>query len=582
MVAFRKVLPVLALVVMMAAVASAQSSTFSCQANSGVPPILRAEGLAEPVGDLTLDCKGGPEGSTTPMFVNVQIFLTTNITSNVLGSNVEAALLIDDPAPAAQCLGPSPNTALVTTGSNSGGSGCTANMWLGQQVAGSTNSVIWKGIPVIPPGSVGNRIIRITNVRANATGVPTGSFIPGTVNEYISITGSTSISVGNQPQLVGYVQESLKVTVGSASAKQCSDTSKTVNITFEEIFPSAFRKKIETDSSAIPAEIEQSTVGFNYTTESIFTNQTLVPGMSTAGKANQGTRFIVKVSNVQNGVGVSVPSWVTPSSSALNIVYVPGAASDGSGGTVDLTISGSKSISLSGGAGYAVYEVVGEGNGMNGLAEDQVFTVPVTFSWTTNIGSGVPGLGTNQMAGGYGPISSTTTMSSTAPEPRFKEKFTSGDALTITACRTILLFPFLTNQIGFDSGIVIANTSSDPLSNSSKRQQQGACTLYYYGGTTGGGAAPSAQTTQVIPTGQQLVFTLSGGGNYGAPGAPGFQGYMFAICDFQYAHGYAFVTKMGAVDIAHGYLALVVPDRTREAQAFSFQADYNQGEQLGY
>jgi hypothetical protein len=576
MVAFRKVLPVLALVVMMASLASAQ--TFSCQANAGVPPILRSEGLAEPVGDLVLNCTGGPDGVTTPTYVNVQIFLSTNVTSNVLGGNLEAVLLIDDPAPAAQCLG----TPLSVTGANSVGT-CAANLWLGEPVTGSSNSVIWKGIPIIPPGSVGTRIIRITNVRANANGVPTGSFIPGTVNEYIAITGSTSISVGNQPQLVGYVQDSMTVTVGSAQAKQCSETSKDVNITFTEIIATAFRKKIETDNSESLVEVEQSTVGYNYLTESIFTNQTLVPGLGTAGKANQGTRFIVRFKNVQNGVAVSVPS--VAESFSLKLYYVAGAASDGSGGTVDRTISGLKSISLASGAGYAVYEVVGTGAGTNGLSETQSFAVGVRYSWTTNIGSGVPGLGVGQMSGGYGPspIIATNTASATAPEPRFKEKFTEGDALTITACRTILLWPYITNQIGFDTGIVVSNTSSDPLGSNSQRQQQGACTLYFYGSTTGGGAAPSAQTTQVIPTGQQLTFTLSGGGTYGAPGAPGFQGYMFAICDFQYAHGYAFVTKMGAVDIAHGYLALVVPDRTtRDAKAFSMDAATNQGEQLGY
>jgi hypothetical protein len=229
-----------------------------------------------------------------------------------------------------------------------------------------------------------------------------------------------------------------------------------------------------------------------------------------------------------------------------------------------------------------VYEVVGTGNAVNGLVETQAFTIPITYSWTPNTGSGIPGLGASQVSGSYGPISTTTTMSSAAPEPRFKEKLVESDALVISACRTILLFPYITNQIGFDTGIVIANTSSDPLSGNSARQQQGACTLYYYGGTTGGGAAPSAQTTDIIPTGQQLAFTLSGGGNYAAPGAPGFQGYMFALCNFQFAHGYAFVTKMGAVDIAHGYLALVVPDRARFAQAFPRGALLNEGEQLGY
>jgi len=83
MVAFRKVLPVLALVVMMATVASA--ATFQCNANAGVPPLVRSEGLAEPVGDLTLNCTGG-EDNAPATFVNVQIFLSTNITATSLGA----------------------------------------------------------------------------------------------------------------------------------------------------------------------------------------------------------------------------------------------------------------------------------------------------------------------------------------------------------------------------------------------------------------------------------------------------------------------------------------------------------------
>lgn len=575
MVAFRKVLPVLVLVVMMAAVASAANSTFQCNANAGVPPLVRSEGLAEPVGDLTLNCTGG-EDNAAATFVNVQIFLSTNITSNILGSVTEAILMIDDPQPAAQCLHDSPNTPTNQFGTSPTTS-CIANMFRGQTVSGSPNSIIWRGVPIIPPGSVGTRILRVTNIRANATGVPTGSFVPGTITEYISITGSTTVPVANQPQMVAFVQDSLDVTIGGTTGKQCTGTSATASIKFSEKFPSAFRKQIETDDYLVP--IEQSSPGLNYVTESIFTNETGVPGLGKAGKANQGTRFIVKFKNVQNGVSVSVPDRV--SSGVLRLQYVSGAASDGSGGTASTTNS-SQAVSLSSGAGYVVYEVVGTGYGVNGLVEDQAFSVSLTYSWTPNIGSGIPGLGSSQVSGNYGPISATTTMSATAPEPRFKEKWVEGDALVISACRTILLWPYITNQIGFDTGIVISNTSSDPLSGNSARQQQGACTLYYYGGTTGGGAAPSAQTTQVIPTGQQMTFTLSGGGTYGAPGAPGFQGYMFAICDFQFAHGYAFVTKMGAVDIAHGYLALVVPDRTRLAQAFSLDAATNNGEQLGY
>ncbi|MCE5311053.1 MAG: hypothetical protein LLG20_25730, partial [Acidobacteriales bacterium] len=582
-VAFRKVLPVLALVVMMAAVASAQNATFQCAANAGVPPLIRAEGLAEPVGDLTLNCTGGDPNQV--YYVNVQIFLSTNVTSNILakdGAVSEALLMIDDPQPGNQCLG-----LPLSQDSNTAGCGVgKANIWEGEKVSSSPNSVLWRGIPIVPSGTQ-TRVIRIANIRANATGVPSGSYVPGTITEYISITGATSVPVANQPQTVAFVQQSLAVSISGASGKQCTKPGEkdVAKITFTENFPSAFRKVIETDNSLVA--VEQNIPGYNYVTESMFTNSAVFAGV---GVANQGTRFIVKFTNVQNGVTVSVPEVVVSGGSStpsLNAYLVTGnVKADGSGGSPinpAADADSTEAVSISGGAGFAVYEVVGTGNGKNGLIDTDKFAITVTFDWPIDaVGENKPALGTSQIAGGYGPISTVTQMDWAAPEPRFKESFTQGDMLTISACRTILLFPFITNQVGFDTGIVIANTSSDPLAGNTGRQQQGACTMYYYGTTSGGGAAPAAQTSQVVPTGAQLVFTLSGGGNLGATGAPGFQGYMFALCNFQFAHGYAFVTKMGAVDIAHGYLALVVPDRTRVAQAFSNVAAVNDGEQLGY
>ena len=63
--------------------AQTQNAAFACTANAGVPPIVRAEGIAELVGDLILNCTGGtftPGGLPIPQS-NVQIFLNTNVTS---------------------------------------------------------------------------------------------------------------------------------------------------------------------------------------------------------------------------------------------------------------------------------------------------------------------------------------------------------------------------------------------------------------------------------------------------------------------------------------------------------------------
>jgi hypothetical protein len=60
--------------------------------------------------------------------------------------------------------------------------------------------------------------------------------------------------------------------------------------------------------------------------------------------------------------------------------------------------------------------------------------------------------------------------------------------LNINLCTTALLFPYITTSFlvpgesGFDTGISIANTTSDPFGTTT---QAGTCTLYWYGGPPG-------------------------------------------------------------------------------------------------
>jgi hypothetical protein len=56
----RKLLLALTVILVATITASAQTvPAFQCTANAAVPPTLRAEGLAELVGDLVLNCTGG-------------------------------------------------------------------------------------------------------------------------------------------------------------------------------------------------------------------------------------------------------------------------------------------------------------------------------------------------------------------------------------------------------------------------------------------------------------------------------------------------------------------------------------------
>lgn len=121
---------------------------------------------------------------------------------------------------------------------------------------------------------------------------------------------------------------------------------------------------------------------------------------------------------------------------------------------------------------------------------------------------------------------------------------------------TRLLFPFVTNQGGFDTGISIANTTADPFGT---KPQSGICTLNFYGNTSGGGAAPVTQKSTTVIAGSTLVLSLSSGGTNDLKGASGFQGYIIAECNFPLAHGYYFISDIGAQKLATGGLAIILP-----------------------
>jgi hypothetical protein len=68
------------------------------------------------------------------------------------------------------------------------------------------------------------------------------------------------------------------------------------------------------------------------------------------------------------------------------------------------------------------------------------------------------------------------------------------------------------------------------------------------------------QTSAVIGPGEQLVFTMFGGGSQRLilP-LPGFTGYMIAECNFPRARGFAFLSDLGAEKVAAGYVAEILP-----------------------
>jgi hypothetical protein len=628
MLAFRKLFLALVLVTLTVAVSNAQIvPAFQCIANAGVPPIVRAEGIAELIGDLVLNCNNGTptaDGLIVPK-VNVQIFLNTNVTSKLLdaSSGSEALLMIDEPgatpSPATDQLicghlslcdvrGFATNPSLVYRPHTEVIARTPVNMWQGRQQG--ANSLVWLGVSIDAPGTTTTRIIRVTNVRANANQLGTSStLVPTQIVMFVSITGSTSVPVNNPQQTVAWIQQGLtfgmrRMADDSSSARsltQCSShngdlygdstntgSCPTMRLRFTEMFATAWKTRFSGNGQLAGPDQNQPGSIYNSSEMGFFTNSntgwgTLAGiGQTSSGAANQGTRLRVAFNNVPAGVRifVSLRAFDTPSTSvdtydaATNNAVLVNVASNGSGlytpipkvtnTSATSTSSDCKDnlgkdleiaeVPIFGGSGVATWEVVAT----NPLAI-QTMDFGLVAAWKANTASNLPGLGTITASGSFAPLSTVVTASQIESVPRFADTSSAKNAVTINQCVTNLLFPFVSNQGGFNTGMAISNTTKDPYGNAT---EAGTCTLNYYGDTNGG-APPPAQTSGVVPAGDYLAFDLLSGGKFGVTPTPGFQGYIIAQCKFRRGHGYAFISDTSMARVANGYLALILDDHSK-------------------
>ena len=235
-----------------------------CTFNASTPPTVRSEGITELVGDLLLQCTGQRQ---TPGLVNVQLFLNTpiaNLTSRPLGSSplTDALLLIDDPSPAQQKLGQN-----VIQGRKTG-----------------EFALQWDGIPIDAPGTTGVRVIRMTNVRANAAQLGLSStLIPTQIVGFVQITGSPFIVINNPQQTLAYLRQGLAASVTKPGTfNDCKPQNQGVfpgtsatradpqfRLAFRENFPSSFKKRSPPSACAgqipVPTECTSETGFYNPT-----------------------------------------------------------------------------------------------------------------------------------------------------------------------------------------------------------------------------------------------------------------------------------------------------------------------------
>ena len=191
----------------------------TCQATAG-PPVVRAEGISELVGDILLTCINTPslvDPGVNTIVTNLSVSLSVNITNNVgfggSGDVTDAVVIVNEN----NCLTPS------ETGSQFGGCGATDSRFQDPQFGrlAANNRVEWQGFSLPVPGTPANpgggqiadctgetgpggdcfpfvTTVRITSLRANVSqlGVPgSGMWMTtsGTVMPISLIASSASV-----------------------------------------------------------------------------------------------------------------------------------------------------------------------------------------------------------------------------------------------------------------------------------------------------------------------------------------------------------------------------------------------------
>jgi uncharacterized protein (TIGR03437 family) len=367
----------------------------SC-AVSAVPNMVRSEGLTERMGDILLQCSGSNPGAV--ISGNLTVFLPVNITNRVDANNQaqDAILAVDY------------GGGFVPTGI----SGQVANQMIS-----------FNGLNFTVPAS-GQLNLRISSLRAAAYQM--GTTIPQQITARISFTLPLSIPSSQSGLAVAYTQPGLFATFYD-------------------------RGNITCVGSPVPQTLSLSNL---FTAGTAFSSTRLTEGFASAfqprsGSDDTGTRFLVTYSGFPANAHLYVPDFVAGSSAAVPTSggdlglpqqvgqYVPGsntlllahvqfANPDGTGGQPigAIALNSVSEVSLTGGSGYVVYEVI-----------DANPNVQESVQFPSFVGiANVTAPSVAQETVTFAPISTVTSASTTAPVPRFAAVAPASDCSAVGDC----------------------------------------------------------------------------------------------------------------------------------------------------
>jgi hypothetical protein len=269
------------------------------------------------------------------------------------------------------------------------------------------------------------------------------------------------------------------------------------------------------------------------------------------GVATTATEIQLTLGNIPSSATVYVPQTLPTANNAGTTLQIANTTPISTG-----ALNGYVGITPSNGTATIIYTVTADA-----AVGAQTITVPVIVSFAAN-SSAAQTMPMNALVT-YAPTG-TVTGPATAVPTFVASTATPVNASTLTACSTTLLFPYVTNASGFETGIAVVNTTTDNLGvipgrPSAASPVNGTCTLNFYGNA----AQPMAVTTPTIgayTTAAPTTVPVYANILTSMIGTSGFTGYAIAQCNFLEGHGFAFITDtMGNFSGTEGYLATVIP-----------------------
>lgn len=459
---------------MCAGMAHAQNN-LSCTAAAAVTSgLVRAESNSDQVGDVVVTCNGGAAGSpAATLTLQVTMSPAATITSASVGSGTNAA---------------SEALAGVTTD--------FANTQKNGTVSGST--VTFSGIAIPALAANATTTVTITNIKIQASAVANSSG-PVAIGETIFVSGTNvngNFLTANNVAIVTNGLGAVKAsgTTSNAICNTVTGANTNFSVSFSENFATAFkvRGSVAGNNTLGSWYANNSETGFGYTNANS-SNATNV--------ATSGTRVAVTFNNVPANVNVYVPLVIQDSAAGSSGVGTMTLVTSATGARTDATAADTSGtnpppasygqVSISNGTGTAVYEYTANDS-------SSLDTYKVNVSLRAAAGAIAAPSSAITATVNFAPIGASSNV------PNFVSGGSTAtvNGSTFIACSTTLLFPFVTNQLGFDTGLAISNTSSDLLAKggtaSAAAKQNGTCSLSFFGDTAPAAAVVTGDRKSVV------------------------------------------------------------------------------------